>query len=391
MNLRVRAGSRYEPKTEAGVANLTAKLLAYGTKQRNAMQLSGILDGLGASLSTDAGINVASIDLDILKKDLEVGLDLLAELLTDANFPSDEVKRVKQSLLASIKTKNYRPGTIAYERFSSALYPDSPYGRPVEGNEESVEKLTRQDVLDFYRRYYRPNRATLIVVGDVSHEEMAQALTKAFAEWKPETSGSDLEPEPTAPERLVQKVDRDLTQANIVMGHEGILRTDPDFYAVRVMNHILGGGGLSSRLGDSIRNESGLAYAVYSNFSAGKDVGSFQISMQTKNESAKRAIELAKAEIDRMRRQGVTDEELQEAKDYLIGSFPLRLDTNQRIARFLGQVEYLELGLDYPERYPSLIRNVTKEDVKRVAQKYLQPDKLILVVVADLEKAGFEN
>lgn len=391
MNLRIRAGSRYDPKGEAGVAYLTAKLLAYGTKERDAMEINGILDHLGASLSTDSGINRAAIHLDILKKDLRAGVELLAELLTDATFPAAEVKRVKESLLASIKAKAYRPGTIAHERFMSALYPDSPYGRPVEGEEEVVAKITRQELHTFYDRYYRPNRATLVVVGDVAHEEMIEALTKAFAAWKPVEHAEETEPKLSPPRRLLRKVDRDLTQANIVMGHEGIERTHPDFYAVRVMNYILGGGGLSSRLANTIRNENGLAYSVYSYFSSGKDVGTFQVSMQTKNETAQRAIQLARAEIDRMRTEGVTDEELQEAKDYLIGSFPLRLDTNQRIARFLARVEYLDLGLDYPEQYPELIRAVTKEDVKRVANEYLEPDKLILVVVGDLDKAGFKN
>jgi zinc protease len=391
MNLMIRAGSRYDPEGDAGVANLTSRLLTYGTTQRDAMKISGILDHLGASLGTDCGIDLATVDLNILKKDLDVGLNLVAELLTDASFPVEEIERVKQALLASIKAKNDRPRTIAHEAFMKALYPDSPYGRPVEGTEDSVGKITRQQILEFYRHYYRPDRSTLVVVGDVSHKEMAAALEKAFAKWERDKSENEETPKVPPPQRQDLKLDRNLTQANIVMGHEGLLRTDPDFYAVRVMNHILGGGGLSSRLGDSIRNEHGLAYSVYSYFSSGKHVGSFQIAMQTKNNTAQQAIALAKTEMERIRKDGVTDEELQEAKDYLIGSFPLRLDTNRRIAGFLGTVEYLGLGLDYPALYPDLIRAVTKDDVRRVANKYLRPDNLILVVVGNLEKAGFKN
>jgi len=391
MNLMIRAGSRYDPKGDTGVANLTSKLLTYGTTQRDAMKISGILDHLGASLDTECGIDLATVHLNILKKDLDVGLNLVAELLTNASFPAEEIDRLKQALLASIKAKNDRPRTIAHEAFMQALYPDSPYGRPVEGTEDSVEKITRQQIVEFYQQYYRPNRSALVVVGDVSHKEMAAALTKAFAKWERDESEHEEGPKVPPPQRHDLKLDRNLTQANIVMGHEGLLRTDPDFYAVRVMNHILGGGGLSSRLGDSIRNEHGLAYSVYSYFSSGKNVGSFQVSMQTKNDTAQQAIALAKAEMERIRKGGVTDEELQEAKDYLIGSFPLRLDTNRRIAGFLGSVEYLGLGLDYPTRYPELIRAVTKDDVQRVANKYLRPDKLILVVVGNLAKAGFKN
>jgi zinc protease len=157
------------------------------------------------------------------------------------------------------------------------------------------------------------------------------------------------------------------------------------------MNYILGGGGLSSRLADAIRNKRGLAYSVYSRFSARRYVGTFRVSMQTKNESAQEAIRIVKEEIRRIREQGVTEKELQEAKDYLTGSFPLRLDTNRRVARFLAQVEFLGLGLDYVERYPGLIRQVSREDIIRVARTHLRLEDLIVVVVANLEKAGFRN
>ena len=181
MNLLIRAGSRYDPKGDAGVANLTSKLLTFGTKQRTAMQISGVLDHMGASLGTDCGVNLATMHLDILKKDLASGLDLVAQLLTDASFPKEEITRIKQALLASIQAKNDRPRTIAREAFRKALYPDSPYGRPVEGTEQSVKAITRQEIVKFYDRYYRPNRSILVVVGDVSHDEMARAVTRAFS------------------------------------------------------------------------------------------------------------------------------------------------------------------------------------------------------------------
>ena len=164
-------------------------------------------------------------------------------------------------------------------------------------------------------------------------------------------------------------------------------RGHPDYYVIQVMNYILGGGGFSSRLMDSVRNERGLAYSVYSSFDADKHVGTFQVAMQTKNESAEEAIRIATEEIRRIREKGVSEEELQSAKDYLIGSFPLRFDTNRRLASFFAQVEFFELGSDYPERYPDLVRAIRREDVLRAAQRYLQPEKLIVVVVANQEKS----
>jgi zinc protease len=154
------------------------------------------------------------------------------------------------------------------------------------------------------------------------------------------------------------------------------------------MNCILGGGGFSSRAMDAIRNERGLAYSVYSYFSAERSRGIFELVMQTKNETALEAIRLAQTEIRRIREESVTDQELSDAKDYLIGSFPLRLDTNRRVASFLVQVEFYQLGLDYPERYSDLIRKVTREDVERVARQYLDPEKLITVVVGNQKKIG---
>ena len=187
------------------------------------------------------------------------------------------------------------------------------------------------------------------------------------------------------------RINKDLTQANIIIGHKGVPRGDPDYYDIRVMNYILGGGGLSSRLADAIRNKRGLAYSVYSRFSAQRYVGTFRVSMQTKNENAQEAIRIAREEIRRIREQGVTEKELQEAKDYLTGSFPLRLDTNRRVARFLARAEFFKLGLDYPDRYPELIRRVSREDIIRVARTHLRLEDLIVVIVANLEKAGFRN
>ena len=210
---------------------------------------------------------------------------------------------------------------------------------------------------------------------------MKHRLAQALGDWEKSDGAADEPVTLRPPDRTPIKIDRNLAQSNIIMGHEGPLRSNPDHYAIRVMNLILGGSGLASRLADSIRNQRGLAYVVYSYFLAGHETGRFQLGMQTRNESAGEAIETARAEIERIRRDGVTAEELADAKSYLIGSFALGLETNRDIAGFLGQVEYLGLGLDYGDRYPDLIRKVTGDDVLRVARKYLQPDKLILTVV----------
>ena len=386
IELLIEAGSRHEPAEQAGVANLTARLLTQGTQKRSAVQISEALDFMGASLSASCGEDVATVSMTILKKDLAAGLDLLAEVLTQANFPPVEIDRQKQAVIASIRARQEDPGAVAGTAFAGALFPKSPYGRPVEGTEATVKIVQQKALQDFYARHYRPNRAIIAVVGDVAEKEIAEALSKAMKGWSKGAPGV----KPAAPAQIGQpqvvQVKKDLTQANIVLGHNGVARGNTDYYAIQVMNYILGGGGFSSRAMDSIRNERGLAYSVYSYFAAEKSHGAFQFVMQTKNETAAEAIRIAKDEMRRMREQPVEERELNDAKDYLIGSFPLRFDTNRKVAGFLAQVEYYELGLDYPERYDGLIGKVTREDVARVAKQYLRPDDLITVVIGNATK-----
>jgi zinc protease len=391
LSLLIEAGSRFEPEGREGLANIAARLLTYGTKSRTALQISEELDFLGATLSTACGEEAASVSMTLLKKDLDAGLQLLAEILSASTFPAEEIDRQKQSVIASIRGKEEDPGYVAHLKFIATLFPKSPYGRPVEGTAESVKRVDRAGLMDFYQRYYRPNHAILTVVGDVSHQVAIDRLDKAFRPWEKGGAPVAPAPRPAPGAATVVKINKDLTQANIILGHEGVPRAHPDYYAIQVMNYILGGGGFSSRLMESIRNQRGLAYSVYSAFEPEKYAGSFQVAMQTKNESAGEAIQVALDEIRKLRGQGVTEEELKAAKDYLIGSFPLRLDTNRKVAAFLSQIEFFSLGLDYPERYPGIIRAVTRQDVLRVAQRYLQPEKLIIVVVADQTKTGLDT
>jgi zinc protease len=388
IELLIDAGSRHDAPKQEGLANLTARLLTYGTQRRTALQISETLDFIGAGLSAGCGEDLATVSMTVLKKDLGTGLELLAEVLTLSTFPQEEIDRQKQSIIASIRAREESPGDISQRRFAAALYPQSPYGRPVEGNEASVKGLEQQSLRAFYERYYRPNRTILSVVGDVSNQEVERALNEAFRSWpKGEPATAPVAPSTIGAAETI-RVNKDLTQANIILGHEGVGRENRDYYAIQVMNYILGGGGFASRTLDSIRNERGLAYSVYSYFSAEKGHGTFELVMQTKNETALEAIRIAKAEIRRMREELITEEELSDAKDYLTGSFPLRFDTNRKVANFLAQVEYFQLGLDYPDRYPDLIRKVTREDVQRVARTYLKPETLITVIVANQKRIG---
>jgi zinc protease len=386
IELLIDAGARHETAEHAGLAHLASKLLTDGTAKRNALQISETLDFIGAGLDTGCGDDLATISMTILKKDMGVGLQLLGEILTGASFPVAELDRQKQAILASIRAKQDDPGTVASETFAAGLFPGSAYGRPVEGTEASVKRLDRKRVQEFFSRYYRPNRTIMSVVGDVSEQEISAALDQVFKNWTKGEASKAPAPPAQADNARTLRVNKDLTQANIVLGHGGVPRGHPDYYAIQVMNYILGGGGFSSRAMESIRNQRGLAYSVYSYFGAEKSHGTFQFVMQTKNESAAEAVRLAREEIRRMRDELVSEVELNDAKDYLTGSFPLRFDTNRRVAGFLAQVEFYELGLDYPDRYDEFIRKISRADVQRVAREHLTPERLMTVVVGNQQK-----
>jgi zinc protease len=384
------AGSRRDPPGRGGLAYLTARGLLLGTSKRKATAINEELDFMGASLNASADRDYAGLTLRVLKKDLEKGFDLLMDVLTQPTFPEEEIRRETEKTLAVIHASEDQPDDVADRAFKKTLFATGPYGHPVEGTKESVQGMTRDEVMRFHRTYYRPNDSILVAVGDITQAEVKARLLPALTAWpKVEVPGM---PSPPPLERGPKevKVDRPITQANIILGHGGVTRDNPDYYRLTVMNYILGGGGLTSRLMETIRIRRGLAYSVGSFFDPGKEQGSFEIVLQTKNGSAREAISLSLEEMGRMRKELVTEQELEGAKKYLVGSFPMRFDTQGKLSQFLSQVEFYGLGLDYPDRYPSLIHSITREEVLRVAETYLHPDQVILVVVANLREAGLD-
>ncbi|HXQ24695.1 MAG TPA: pitrilysin family protein [Candidatus Acidoferrales bacterium] len=381
------AGARRDPHGQEGLAALTADLLTEGTKTRSATQISAAADFIGASLGSSADTDYASLSLTVLGKDLDTGLTLLTDILLHPSFPDAEVKRRREAALANMKANEDDPGNVAQRVFVHSLFGDEPYGHLAIGTPPTVPGLTRKDLVAFYERYYRPEHSIITVVGDVTAADIEQRLQNGLKDWSPANVPAFAYPSIGAPHPVTLTVQKPISQANIILGQRGVARDNPDYYALTIMNYVLGGGGFSSRLLDNIRTKAGLAYSVGSFFSVNKSPGSFQVVMQTKNESANDAIQRACDEIARIRTEPISDDELKEAKLYLTGSFPLRLDTNAKIAGFLAQVEFFNLGADYADTYAQRINAVTKEDVLRAAQQYLQPEQLELVVVANLEQA----
>ncbi len=384
----VDAGARRDPAGQGGLAQLTADLLTEGTATRSAQEIKDAVDFVGASLSVSADQDYAIVALQVLRKDLDTGLALLADVLLHPAFAADELARRREAVLASIRDDEDDPTSVAQKAFQRALFGDTPYGHPVEGTAESVARITRPAVRDFFARHYGPGGAAIVVVGDLSPGEARAALDRVLAGWRGNPQAPFVYPPLAEATAQTIRIDRPVTQAGIVMGQLGIARDNPDFETIAVMNYLLGGGGFSSRLMDSIRTQAGLAYSVSSVFAAGKSPGPFEIVMQTKNASVGDAIARARQEVQRMRDEPVSVEELDEARRYLTGSYPLRLDSNAKIADFIAQTWFFGLGTDYADVYITRVNAVSREDVQRVARQYLQPERFIEVIVADAAAAA---
>lgn len=375
------AGSRRDPTGRAGLANLTADLITEGTSTRSAQQIKDEIDFIGAALGAGAEQDYAIVSLRVLRKDLDAGLDLLADVLLRPAFKADELSRRREAVLASLRNEEDDPTTVAQRAFQRALFGDTPYGHPVDGTPDTVRSITRADVQRFYEAFYRPAASGIVVVGDVSSDEIRPLLARALGGWDGLPPPPFAYPDFTPPEARTVRIERPVTQAGIVLGHLGIARDNPDYEAIQVMNYILGGGGFSSRLMDNIRTQAGLAYSVGSFFAAGKSPGPFEIVMQTKNASVDDAIVRARQQVETIRTTPVSAAELEEARRYLTGSYPLRLDSNAKIADFIAQCWFFGLGLNYADVYIQRVNAVGGEDVLRVARQYLHPDRFIEVVV----------
>jgi len=393
VNILIKAGAVNDPDNKSGLAYLTAGMLDEGTTTRSATQIAQELEFIGTEFSAKATKDFATASLRVLKKDADRGFTLLADILMNPAFAEKEVARVRSELLGELQGEKDDPGTVAGKAFDELIFEGHPYRRPVNGDEKTIARMTRQDLAAFHNKYYRPNRMIMAIVGDIREFEALELVKKHFGKWSPQNATIPSSFSAAAPlqKTVLRLIDKDLTQSTIVLGHVGIDRKNPDFYAVAVMNYILGGGGFSSRLVNHIRDEQGLAYDVDSGFEADVMPGPFSVRLQTRNEAANKAIAGVFQELKRIRTEPVSDQELADAKAYLIGSFPLRLDTTGKMAGLLTVVELHGLGLSYFEDYPKAIAAVSKEDVLRAAQKYLNPDLYALVVVAKQAEAKIDT
>ena len=379
----MRAGAVYDPADRAGLANLTGAVLTRGTAKRTGPELDSAIEFVGGSLQAGAGRDGLTVSLTAQKKDMTLGLDLVSEVVLSPTHPDGEVTRKVAEIGAAIKRSDEDPGTVAARALGRLVFQGHPYGFPVEGTRESVARLTRDDVVNFYRGHARPDTTVIAVVGAVTVDEARREIMARFGSWvRPTASLPSVASATASASAREETVKRELTQTTIMFGRQAVLQTDPDYFPLAVASYVLGGGS-ASRLYTRVREESGLAYSVYSWFSPWRYGSSFAVSAQTRTAEAPKVVAMIREELARMGRELVGDGELALAKQYLIGSFPLRLDTSGKVADFLVAVEDRGLGLDYADRYKERIAKVTAADVQRVAVKYFPPTSFDLVIVGE--------
>ncbi len=377
-----KGGAALDPKGKEGLADMVSGLLDEGAGKLDSGAFQEAMEDISASLGFGAGRDRFRGSLRTLSAYRERAFELLRLALTAPRFDSAPVERIRGQLVASLQSQKDNPRRIAGRTWYGSVFGDHPYARPIAGTPGSVRAIARDDLARFVRQRLVRDGLIVGVAGDIAPEELGRRLDEVFGALPQRGSPSRI-PEAMPVGGKLVVVRKPIPQSVVVFGQAGLKRDDPDYYAAYVMNHILGGGGLSSRLGEEIREKRGLAYSVYSYLNPMRRAGLVMGGLGTANARVATSLELVKSEWRRIARDGVSDDELAAAKTYLNGSFPLRLDSTRGIAGMLLAIQINKLGIDYIDRRASLINAVTGDDVKRVAARLLASDKLTVVVVGN--------
>jgi zinc protease len=386
-NLVIQAGSDHDPLSKPGLATMTAQVMDAGTTSMDALQIADKLDYIGASMGIRAGVDGTFASLETLTKHLDEALSVFGDVISHPTFPEKEFERLRNQRLTGLLQQKDRASTIASLAYNHIIYgPNHPYGNDPSGTEESVKNFTRQDLVNFYSTYYRPNNATLIVVGDAKLADLVKLLEKNLSEWK-KGDVPTLTIPPTKPidARRIYLIDKPgAPQSEIRVGYPALARKTTDFFPVTVMNMILGGQ-FSSRINMNLRERRGLTYGARSSFTFAKEPGPFTASGGFVSTGTDTAVHEILYELDRMHAEGMTPEELAFAKKGLTGGFALNFETSGQIARALQNIVLYGLPEDYYENYLQNIDKVTLDDIKRVANTYLDTKKMDVVIVGDVK------
>lgn len=386
VNLYVRSGSSADPLDRVGLTEMVAELLTKGTPTRSAQQISETIEGVGGDLSASSGLDYVTVSGTVLADQLPLAFDLVSDVALRPTFPQEELEIARTRALSALQVELSQPSSLAQRRFIREVYGDeNPYGYA--SLPATVQAIGRADLTRFHQNHFRADNALLVVSGDVDPARVEALARAEFGEWKGGFSSQTVIADPPARERSeISLVHRPgSVQSNILVGHVGIRPDNPDYYPLQVLNKIVGGG-TDSRLFTILREEKGWTYGAYSQLSRPEDVGYFAASAEVRTEVTDSALTEMLTQLRRVREEPVSQQELEAAKSFLVGSFPLRIETAGQIASQVAQTRLLGLPTEALLNYRDRIAAVTVEDVQRVAREYVRPDRAAIVVVGDATK-----
>ena len=377
------AGSGFDTAEKSGLAGLTHRLLDLGAEGLSEDEIARNLADIGAQFGKNFDADRAGLSLRTLSSVAERtrALDIMANVLQHPLFRENILAREKTRLIAGLKEDETKPESIAEKAFSKAVFGSHPYGLPSPGEVATAEGIQRADIEAFYRSHYSAKSSVVAIMGDVTRAEAEAIAQKLTGELPQGVEAAQIAPVSMQIKANEQRIAHPATQSHILMGAPGMARKDPDYFALYVGNHILGGGGFISRLMHEIREKRGLAYSVYSYFIPMKLPGAYQVGLQTKKSQADEALKLVRATLREFIDKGVTEKELQASKQNIIGGFPLRIDSNKKIVDYLSVIGFYELPLTYLDDFVGNVEKVTVEKVRDAYKRRVNPDAMVTVIV----------
>jgi zinc protease len=385
----VKTGAAADPSGEEGLASVTAALLRKGTKNRTAQQFSADLDYIGGSFSADAGADFTAISAEFLTKDLARGLELFSDAVLHPTFPQSETDKILAQSLDGVKAAKDEPNSVLGLYYAGYLYGAHSYGRPSDGDEVSLKRIQRDAIAKFYEANYAPGDTVLGVAGEFDAAEMRKKLEETLGAWPARSVPNMAIPAatPAKGKRLLLIDKPDATQTYFAIGNIGVAANDPDRVAIRVVNTVFGGR-FTSELNEALRVESGYTYGASSFFDSRKAPGPFGIFSFTKNETTTPAIDLALQVLEKLHKNGVTEEQLKSAKSYIKGQFPPTIETSGQLARRIVVNEFYGLNDDEVNRLEARLDAVTPAIAKQVIEKHFPLDNLVFVLIGKASAVG---
>jgi zinc protease len=377
----LQAGSLYDPEPKLGLADFTATTLMRGTSSRSFSEVYDELESMGASLGVSAGAHTAGFGGKSLADDLPHLMRVLADILIHPVFPKSDIEKVRSQLLTGLELRAQDTGEMASLGFDQIAYAGHPYRQPSDGYTETIQAIKRKDIVDFHTTHYGPREMVIVITGAVEPEGSLAIVEKSLGGWSNPNQPDVLEvPEATPLKESTRShhtID-EKSQADIVLGVVGPRRKWEGFYPALLGNSILGQFGMMGRIGESVRNQAGLAYYAYSSLSSSIGPGPWTVAAGVASENLEKAIELIQDELKKYVSEPVSQDELADVQSNYIGRLPLSLESNSGVASTLLRIELHQLGLDYLQGYEKMIREITPESILEASRQYLDPDKLAI-------------